>query len=388
MSVIIQPAYRERIPVQTPKPMNAFQFNPFASRFQREDSPAPAAEPEQSLHRLNNNENPLGPSPRVVEAIQSIAPTLASYPKFTDIDLRRAIAEQLGRGLSPQHIFTGCSGFEALELIMRATLSPGDEVILSSPTFAGAYKKVALPQGAKIIDVPLEPQTFRYRPEAALAAISDRTKLVMLCNPNNPTGTIIESSAVERLMRDIPEHVLVVMDAVYHHFVEDSAYPDALQYVHEGRNVVIARSFSKAYGLAGLRLGYGIAKPEIANVIAGLHRGFHQNALALAAGIAALNDQAHVRRVVAFVREESRWVCAQFERLKVRYWQPAANFILFETPLPADDLQAALRQRGFLLRSQTSNGLPYCMRLSLGTREANSGFIDSLEDILKPRQAP
>lgn len=366
--------------------MNAFQFNPYASRFQREDSPA--ADPQPPLQRLHNNENPLGPSPKVIKAIQAVAPTLARYPRFTDIDLRSAIAEQLGRGLTAEHIFTGCSGFETLELIMRATLSPGDEVILSSPTFAGAYKKVALPQGAKIIDVPLEPQTFRYRPDAVLAAISERAKLVMLCNPNNPTGTVISAGALERLMRDLPEHVLVVIDAVYHHFVEDSDYPDALEYVLAGRDVVVVHSFSKAYGLAGLRLGYGIAKPEIANVIAGLHRGFHQNALALAAGIAALKDQAHVRHVVATIRAESRWVCAQFERLNIRYWQPAANFILFETHLPADDLQEALRQRGYLLRSQTSNSLPYCMRLSLGTREANSGFIAALEGILNASHAP
>ena len=362
--------------------MSASQFNPDILPFQRQDAADAPQAAQPHPHRLNSNENPLGPSSHAIAAIRDAASSLNYYPKFSDIDLRRAIADQLGRGISAQHIFTGCSGFESLELIMRATLRPGDEIILSSPTFAGAYKKVSLPLGAQVIDVPLEPESFRYRPQAVLDAISERTRLVMLCNPNNPTGTIIPAIAMRRLMDGLPEHVMLVVDAVYHHFVDDPDYPDALGYVLDGRNVIVARSFSKAYGLAGLRLGYGIARPDIANVIGGLHRGFHQNKLALAAGIAALKDQAHVRRVVDVIRQEARWVCAQFDRLGLRYWKPAANFILFETPIPADDLQARLAARGFLLRGQAGNGLPYCMRISLGRRESNSAFIAALEGIL------
>ncbi len=372
--------------------MSSLHFNRYISPFMREeadnaldDGRGPA--PDMPIHRLQNNENPLGPSPRVIDAINAVAPSLSYYPNFSDIELRRAIVDALGRGLTAEYIFTGCSGFEALELIMRAALMPGDEVILSSPTFAGAYKKVSLPLGAKVIDVPLEPETFRYRPEAVLDAITERSKLVMLCNPNNPTGTLISGRAVERLMRGLPDHVLVVADEVYHHFVDDGDYPDSLRYVLDKKNIVIVHSFSKAYGLAGLRLGYGIAKPEIANAIAGLQRGFHQNKLALAAGIAACRDQGHVRRVVEYLRGEAHWLCAQLDRLNIRYWKPAANFILFETRLPADELQEELRLRGFLLRSQTRNGLPYGMRLSLGSREANSAFISTLEDILNTSPA-
>jgi len=367
--------------------MSELRFNPNISAFTRQDGSPSAedrlqAERSVPLHRLQNNENPLGPSPRAVEAIRAAAPTLAVYPSYSDIELRRAIVAALGRGLSPEHIFTGCSGFEALELIARASLAPGDEVILSSPTFSGAYRKVCEPLGAKVIDVPLEPRTFRYRPQAVLDAVTERSKLVMLCNPNNPTGTVISAEAVETLMSGLPEHVLVVADEVYHHFVDDADYPDSLGYALDGRNIVIVHSFSKVYGLAGLRLGYGIAQPDIANTIAGLQRGFHQNKLALAAGIAACSDQAHVRRVVDFLREEARWVCRQFDRLAVHYWKPAANFILFETPFPADELQARLQRRGLLLRGQTRNGLPYAMRLSLGGRAANQAFITALEDIL------
>ena len=367
--------------------MSKLRFNPNLSPFTRQDGSASEedrlqAAQSQPVYRLHNNENPLGPSPSVVEAIREVTPTLAVYPNYSDIELRRAIAEVLGRGLTPAHIFTSCSGFEALELIARATLAPGDEVILSSPTFTGAYRKVSEPLGARVVDVPLEPRSFRYRPKAVLDAVTERSKLVLLCNPNNPTGTVISAAAVETLMRGLPEHVLVVADEVYHQFVADADYPDSLRYVLEGRNIVIVHSFSKVYGLAGLRLGYGIARPEIANAIAGLHRGFHQNKLALAAGIAACRDQAHVRHVVDYMRAEARWVCAQFDRLDIHYWTPAANFILFETRMPADELQAKLGQRGLLLRGQTRNGLPYAMRVSLGLRQANRAFISALEDIL------
>ena len=267
-------------------------------------------------------------------------------------------------------------------MIARAFLSPGDEVILSPPTFSGAYRKVIEPLGARVIDVPLAPENFRYRPDAVLRAVNESTKLIMLCNPNNPTGTITPADAMAELMGGLPDHVIVVADEVYHHFVDAPDYPDSIQYALEEKNIVIVHSFSKAYGLAGMRLGYGIARPEIANYIAGLHRGFHQNKLALAAGIAACQDQAHVRRCVDFLRGEVAWLCRQFDRLDVKYWKPATNFILFETRLEAEDLNQQLLERGFLLRTQTRNNMPYCLRVSASTREDNQAFIHALEEIL------
>ena len=361
--------------------------NPHIEPFRRSDGRAALEDIGSNLgadkvYPMANNENPLGPSPRVIEAIQATAPTLSYYPDYSDIGLRRAICGVLGRGLRPEHIFTGCSGFEALELIARAFLRPGDEVILSPPTFSGAYRKVTEPQGARVVDAPLSPETFAYRPEAVLRAVNDKTKLIMLCNPNNPTGTITPAGALDEVMRGLPEHVIVVVDEVYHHFVESPDFPDSIQYALAEKNIVITHSFSKAYGLAGMRLGYGIARPEIANFIAGLHRGFHQNKLALAAGIAACGDQEHVRRCVDFLRGEVAWLCRQFDRLDVKYWKPETNFILFETRLPAEDLNQRLRERGFLLRTQTGNNLPFAARVSASTRENNQAFIGALGRIL------
>lgn len=367
--------------------MSKLRHNPHLEPFTRQDSLVSPEDLRQrqgveKVYPMGNNENPLGPSPRVVEAINSVAPTLSYYPEYSDIALRQAICEALGRGLAPEQIFTGCSGFETLELIARAYLAPGDEVILSPPTFSGAYRKVAEPLGAKIIEAPLAPDTFQYRPEGVLSVVNDATKMIMLCNPNNPTGTITTAQSMDALMRDLPDHVLVVVDEVYHHFVDAPDFPDSIQYALDGRNIAIAHSFSKAYGLAGMRLGYGIAKPEIANAIAGLHRGFHQNKLALAAGIAACQDQAHVRRCIAYLRGEVAWLSSHFDRLDIKYWKSSTNFIMFETPIPAEDLNRQLHERGFLLRTQTRNNMPFGMRVSAGTRESNQAFIAALEEIL------
>ena len=367
--------------------MNELRFNPNITARQQQSSGHSRASLRQQhgltdIHRLSWNENPLGPSPKVVQAVTDTAAQLADYPDTNDIELRQALVGVLGRGLTPAHLYTGCSGYEALELIGRGFLAPGDEVILSSPTFTRAYAKLAEQLGAKVVDVPLAPATFDYRVEAVLAAVTPKTRLLMLCNPNNPTGTILPADKMAALMTNLPPQVLVVADEVYHHFVSDPAFPDSIRYVLDGRNIIVVHSFSKAYGLAGLRLGYGIAKPPIADYLAGLHRGFHQNRLALAAGIAACRDQAHLHRAVAYLRAEAEWVSAQFDRLDIKYWKPAANFILFETKLPADELYEKMLARGIILNPQTRNKMPYGMRVSLGTRAANIVFITALEAIL------
>ncbi len=367
--------------------MSKLQFNPNIQQYSRPASRGSLEDLREKynldkVYQLSQNENPLGPSPKVVEAITAIAPTLSYYPNFSDIELREAIVGAIGRGLTPEHIYTGCSGFESLELMTRAFLGHDDEMIVSSPTFTGAYAKVSKPLGAKMVDVPLTPETFDYRVDAVLDAITDKTKLIIICNPNNPTGTVIPADKMDTLMNNIPDHVLVVSDEVYHHFVDDATYPDSIQYVLDDKNIVVVHSFSKAYGLAGMRLGYGIAKPEIANYISGLHRGFHQNKLAIAAGIAACNDQDYLNHVVQYLRTEQKWLTEQFDRLDIKYWKPAANFILFETKMLTDDLNQKMRERGILLRPQSNIDMPYGMRVSLGTHEANQAFILALEEIL------
>lgn len=367
--------------------MTKLQFDPQIQAYDRQPY-RPSLEDLQKklgldvIYQLSQNENPLGPSPKVLEAIEDVSKSLSYYPNFSDFELRDALVDVIGRGITPDHIYTGCSGYESLEMICRGFLRSDDEVIVSSPTFTGAYGKISSLLGAKMVDVPLYPETFVYDVDGVLAAITDKTKMIMLCNPNNPTGTLMTAAQMDKLMSQVPEHVLVVSDEVYHHFVEDADYPDSLQYVIAEKNIVLVHSFSKAYGLAGLRLGYGIARPEIANYLSGLHRGFHQNKVTLAAGIAATKDQDYLKEVVAFIKQERNWLLQELDRLDIRYWKPAANYILMETPLPAEDLANKLKQRGIIIRPQDNAGFPCGIRLSIGTHEANMAFIHALEEIL------
>ncbi|MGB7338422.1 MAG: histidinol-phosphate transaminase [Phototrophicaceae bacterium] len=336
-----------------------------------------------TVHRLSQNENPLGPSPKVLDAIQEAALTLASYPNYSDIELREAIAEVTGRGITPHHIYTGMSGYEALEILMRGFVKAGDEVIVSTPTFISAYQKTTILQGAHIVDVPLQADTFDYDVDGVIAAITPRTRLILLCNPNNPTGTIVTASQFDDLMQRVPAHVLVVSDEVYHHYVHRDDYPDALQYVLDGKNLVLTYSFSKAYGLAGLRLGYGVARPEIADYLASFHRGFHHSAFTLAAGIAAVKDQAYVQHVIDYTEREMQWMLSELDRLDVYYWQPAANFVLFKSPYETRQMTEKFMEVGILVRPQHKSGLHDCVRVSIGTHEANQLFIQRLEAILE-----
>ena len=335
------------------------------------------------VYQLSQNENPLGTSPKVIEAIQEATQTLSAYPNYSDIDFRTAIADITGRGVTPDHIYTGMSGYEALEILMRGYVKEDDEVIVSTPTFISAYKKTTTLQGATVIDVPLNHETFEYNVDGVLDTITPKTKVILLCNPNNPTGTIITDQQLHTLMTNVPEHVMVVSDEVYHHYVDRVDYPDSLQYVLDGKNLVLLYSFSKAYGLAGLRLGYGIARPDIADYLASFHRGFHHSSLTLAGGIAAVKDQEFIQKVVEFTRNEMRWLLEEFDRLDVKYWQPSANFVLFKSPYETREMAEKFMQVGILVRPQHKSGLHDCVRVSIGTHEANQLFIQRLEEILE-----
>jgi histidinol-phosphate aminotransferase len=367
--------------------MADLNFKATIQQFQRPNYRATADEIAAELGidevvRMAANENPLGASPKVIEAIQTIAPSIGWYPASSDLRLREAVAETLGRGIIAEHIYTACSGFEVLEFVARGFLSEGDEAIVSSPTFTVVYDRIVTMQGAKIVDVPLDSETFAYDVDAVIEAITEKTKLIFVTNPNNPTGTIIPAEKMAKLMQALPEHVLVVADEVYFQFVDDPGYPDSLQYVLDDKNILIVHSFSKSYGLAGLRMGYGIAKPQTANYLAAMQRGYHMNAVSIAAGIAACQDQDHIRTVVDYITKEKVWLQEQFDRLDIRYWPSQTNFFLIETTIPAVEVTEKMKQRGVLVQPQVHLNLPYHIRASLSLHEGNIRFIDALEAIL------
>lgn len=333
------------------------------------------------VYGLAYNESPLGPSPTVVAAIQKAAVGIGDYPTMGDEALREALAATWGRGMTAGHFFSGCSGYEALELTARAFLQPGDEVLVAPPTF-GAYTRIAEAQGAQVRPVPLIQPAFVPDVDALLRSVTRHTRLIILCNPNNPTGTILPVEEMDRLVRQLPDHVLLVADEVYHHFVTAADYPDSLKYVLEGRPLILIQSFSKAYGLAGLRLGYAIAPPEIANYVGGFHRAFHQNRLALAAGLAALEDQAHVQRNVQLVLEGRQWLYDQLARLGLSYIPSQTNFVVVHLPRDPQEVVNELLAFGVMVQPLKGEGLDGCLRVSVSLPEANRQFIRGLEGAL------
>lgn len=332
-------------------------------------------------YRLHYNENPLGPSPVVMERIKAHLAGLSLYPPRDDEAVRNRLAAFYGRGVTPAHLFTAYSGSEALDLIARVFLEPGDEVIVCGPTFH-VYARTAEWQGAKVVDVPLDDEDFSVRVDAVRQAVTDRTRVVYLGNPNNPTGSIVKRDDMEQLYTDLPDRVTLVSDEVYHHFVTHPDYPDSLADVAAGRNVIVLHSFSKVYGLAGLRVGVVISRPDIIGSLVRLRRTFHLGSLEMEAAVAAIGDQDHVAQSVALAHRGKKGLYAAFDRLGLAYWPSEGNFVLFRTPVPADEHAARMADQGILVGSGSRFGLTHSIRVSVGLPEANQAFISALERIL------
>jgi histidinol-phosphate aminotransferase len=271
---------------------------------------------------------------------------------------------------------------DMLDMLARAFLSPGDEIVVCRPTY-GVYMMFAMLQGVESINVSLAADDFSHDVPGILAAINERTRLVYICNPNNPTGAIMPAADMERLINEVPDHVLIVADEVYHHFVSSPDFPDSLGYVLEGKNLFIVHSFSKAYGLAGLRLGAGISTPEIAEYLTRLRKPFHLGSLTMAAGIAALADQEYLQKSIEMVQTAKAYLYEQFGRLGIQYWPSETNFILFKSPIPPSELAEKMNEYGILLRPLDQFwGMPEYARVTIGLPVANEAFITALETIL------
>lgn len=333
------------------------------------------------FHRLAYNESAYGPSPKVVEAMRAAAPNVGMYPSMRDDGLRHKLADLYQRGLTPQHFYTGCSGYETLEMAGRAFLRPGDEIIIMPPTF-GVYNRIALFQGCSVKEVPLDPTTYTPDVDALLKAITPQTRAIVLCNPNNPTGTVMTQAQMDQLMNNVPAHVLIISDEVYFHFVRDEQFPDSLQYVLDGKNIIVVHTFSKGYGLAGMRIGYAIAPPKIASFARKFYRGFHLNALQLAAAMTALDDPLHLQKNVQAGIEGREFFYEHCDRLDLHYWESQTNFVLMELPCPANDVVEKMMYHGVMVRA-IGNLPPNYLRVSVGTPEANAACVNALEAALQ-----
>jgi len=334
------------------------------------------------LHKLSSNENLFGPSPLAMEVIKKNVGLINEYPPRTDQMLREALVEFYDGTFTTDQFLTSNSGVSILELIIRGFVEEGDECIFSNPFF-GPYKSFPKKLGAVLIDVPLNADDFSLDVEGILKAITPNTKLIFVTNPNNPTGTYIPRTIIDQLVEGLPDYVLLVYDEVYYHFVAATDYVRAIAYVQEGKNVIGVNSFSKAYGLAGLRVGYGYSTPEISTYLSQLRIPFMINSLSTYAAIAALKDADFINKTKELIQTEKEYLYKELNDLGVKYWPSETNFIMIRTPLQRNELEAEMVNYGIMVRPTSHERVSDCVRVTIGTHESNMAFINALQIILK-----
>ena len=333
------------------------------------------------LHKLSSNESPLGPSPRAAAAFRAAAESLHLYPDGSASALRRAIAER--HGLNPDHIVCGAGSDELLQLLAHAYLGPGDEAIHTAHGFL-VYPIAIRVNGATPVVAPERDLTASV--DEILVRVSGRTKLVFLANPNNPTGTYVPYDEVKRLHAGLPQTCLLVVDAAYAEYVRRNDYAAGIELVASAANVVMTRTFSKAYGLAALRLGWAYCPAHIADVLNRIRGPFNVTAPAITAGVAAIEDKAHLEAAVAHNERWLPWLGAEIAKLGFDVTPSAGNFLLIHFPaeehLSAKAADQHLSRRGLVLRRMEAYGLPGALRASVGTEEANRALIAALREFM------
>ncbi len=327
--------------------------------------------------RLASNENPRGCSPLARAAYLAAAEDLHRYPDGTASGLRHAIADKYG--ITFEQIVCGAGSDELIALILRAYAGPGDEVIHSRHGFL-MYSVAAKAVGAKPIAV--DEKNLTTDVTAILAAVTPQTKVIMIANPNNPTGSLLAASEVERLVKGVPPHVVIVLDAAYAEYVEDGAYNDGSRWVASHSNVIMLRTFSKVHGLAALRLGWGYFPPAIADVINRLRGPFNVSVPAQAAGIAALADDDFVAATVEKNTRERGRLAVALEEMRLGIVPSAGNFLLVHFGAEAERIRLALKDKGIFVRQMGAYELPEYLRITVGLKADNDRLIAALEDIL------
>lgn len=334
------------------------------------------------VYKLSANENPLGPSPKVVDAVRELAGTLQLYPDGAATRLRETIASAHRLNVNSIMVFNGSD--EALALLTRAYVGEGDEGIYCEHGFL-AYPIYLQAVGAT--PVKAKETNERTDVDAILAAVTAKTKIVFLANPNNPTGTYLPFEEVRRLHAGLPKNVLLVIDAAYAEFVRRNDYEAGVELVAANENVVMTRTFSKVYGLGGARIGWIYAPSHVIDALERIRDPFNVSSVAIEAGIAAVLDRDHVERTISHNEQWLRWTTYELEKLGLRVTPSVGNFILIH--FPDDERYSAARAdeylaaRGYLLRRVTAYGFPNAIRMSIGVEDANRGVVAALTEFLK-----
>ncbi len=330
--------------------------------------------------KLASNENPLGPSPLAVQALREAISQVHLYPEDGGPQLREAVAQRLG--VSPEEVILGNGSVEIIQAIEMAFLNPGEKAVISHPSFA-LYRITTQAAGGKEVLIPLK--NWRHDLEAMAKVVDEHTKLLFIDNPINPVGTMVTQEELQPLIERMPENTIVILDEAYYEFQDKANYPNSLQWVRQGVNVVILRTFSKIYGLAGLRLGYGIAKKEIVELLNQVRLPFNVNLLALKAAMACLNDEEHIQRTRKLNQEGKKYLYEELDRLGVEYLPSETNFIMIELGQDAQSTYQEFLRQGVIVRPLHAYGLPTKIRLTVGKREENEAFIRSLKKIIRKR---
>lgn len=327
--------------------------------------------------KLASNENALGPSPKAVEAIAEALPGLNRYPDGYCFRLRERLAGKLE--VSEDEIVFGNGSNEIIELLARAFLQPGDEVVMPAPSFL-MYEIMVQASGAKPVKVPLE--GLKVDLEGLASHVTPATRMVLVNNPNNPTGTVISKTAFEQFLKTIPTDVLVVMDEAYIEFVRDPDCARGLDYLHGDHDVVTLRTFSKAYGLAGLRIGYGVMQQPVADIMNRVRQPFNVNSLAQIGALAALSDMAFFEETIRLVHQELDRLYAEMDRVGLVYFPSQTNFFLIDVGTDARVVFEKMLRKGVIVRAMSAYGYPTYIRVTVGLPKENRRLVKALVEVL------
>ena len=332
--------------------------------------------------KLASNENPLGPSPKAIKALQGELANIGFYPDDNGFRLKSMLAEQ--HGVSREQITLGNGSCNVLELVVRAFVEQGQEVIFSKYAFA-MYPIMTQAAEGKSIVTPAK--DWGHDLDAMLAAVNDNTKLVLIANPNNPTGTWLKAEELSRFIKNLPNNVIVVVDEAYFEYANDPGmgahdYPDTIPWVKDFPNLIVTRTFSKAYGLAGLRVGYGVASPEITDLINRVRQPFNVNNLALVAAEAALEDADHLHHTLQLNNEGMRQLMTGLNSLGLEVIPSVGNFVAVDVKQKADIIYEGLLREGVIVRPVIVYEMPNHLRITIGLPEQNARLLNALQKVL------
>ncbi len=334
---------------------------------------------EDKIIKLASNENPLGTSPKALHAIQKYAHETFLYPDDNGFYLKEKIAEK--HNVTQDNIIIGNGSVELIYFACLTYLNPYERLMRSNGSFLMS-KIGAEVIGSPIQEIPLK--EYRHDLERMIASITAQTKIIYIDNPINPLGTCVWAQELERFMREVPDYVLVIIDEAYNDYITAAEYPNSFKYLAEGKNVLILRTFSKIHGLAGLRIGYGVSKPEIISALAKVRTPFNTNRLGQIAATAALDDITHIKRSRRINEVGKKYLYKELKKLKVFFIPSFANFIFVNFATDSKEIFEALQQRKVITRMIKEYGFPNALRISIGTPAENKKLIKALQEILKP----